>query len=82
MSFSPPLGVFLLTHVTIDACSSTYAEDIMLACLYDRVIRNAPPTLVGYLFFGEVRWIIVIPANEQNPVICFLESAGHPIIIP
>ena len=76
----PTAGVLILSHITVDARGATDAEDVVAAGMYDGVIRNAPPALVGDLLFGEVGRIVMIASDEQDPVVCFPEPAGNLVI--
>ena len=67
----PPAGILVLTHIPVNTGSSADAKDIVDTSLYDGIVWNALPALVGYFLLGEIGRVIVISPDEYNPVVRF-----------
>ena len=80
MTSFPLAGVFFFTHISVNAGCTADAQDIMVTGLYDGIVWNTPPALVGHFLLSKIGRIIVITANKQNPVVCFLEPFGDLVI--
>lgn len=52
----------------------------MATGLYDGIVWNTLPALVGHFLLSKIGRVIVISPDENNPVVCFSEPLGDLVI--
>ena len=66
-------GIMLLSVISVYADGTTDAKDVVSASLDDTVIWNAAESLVMNALLLKIRWIIVIPPEHHNPIVCLAQ---------
>lgn len=66
-------GIMLLPVISVYADGTTDAKDVVSASLDDTVIWNAAESLVMNALLLKIRWIIVIPPEHHNPIVCLAQ---------
>ena len=66
-------GIMLLSVIPVYADGTADAKDVVSASLDNTVIRNAAESLVMNALLLKIRWIIVIPSEHHNPIVCLAQ---------
>ena len=67
------LGIVHLPILPVYTDCTAHAKDVVSASLDNTVIRDAAEALVVNAFLLKIRWIIVVPPDHHNPIVCLAQ---------